>query len=108
MKDRFDALDSTKLLWGLSKFHNRQLNPYFNNDPASILLNRASLCPVRSVTHRIPILVVEEILKNNEKQTLENLCIGLYSLASMDFYHQEYFEQVFITLQEQNMVPHID
>lgn len=97
MKDQFNTIHSTKLLWGLSKFHNRQLNPYFNNDPASIILNRASLCPIRSVTHRLPILFVEEILKHNKKQTSENLCLGLYSLASIDFYHQDYFESVFIT-----------
>ena len=53
-------------------------------------------------------LFVEEILKLNKKQTPENLCLGLYSLASMDFYHQEYFDQVFISLQEQDVAPHID
>lgn len=67
MKDFFNTIDSTKLLWGLAKFVNRSLNPYFNNDPASLILNRASLCTVRSVQHRIPALVVEEVLKNRKK-----------------------------------------
>jgi|TARA_B110001450_G_C17383138_1_gene384540 hypothetical protein len=41
LKDKFNTINSTKFLWGLAKFQNRLLNPYFNNDPASVILNRS-------------------------------------------------------------------
>jgi hypothetical protein len=43
MKDKFNTVNSTKMLWGYSKFINRHLNPYFNSDVASCILNRFSL-----------------------------------------------------------------
>ena len=49
LKDEFTTINSTKFLWGLSKFTNRNMNPSFNIDPASSILNRASLTKVRSL-----------------------------------------------------------
>ena len=49
LKDMFNSIYSTKFLWGLSKFTNRNLCPTFNEDPASVLLNRSSLAKVRSL-----------------------------------------------------------
>jgi len=40
LKDKFTTIASTNYLWGYAKFLNRKVNPYFNADPASCLLNR--------------------------------------------------------------------
>mgnify|MGYP006893259590 CR=1 FL=1 len=62
MKDKFNTIDTTRMLWGLAKFTNRNLNPYWNEDGASCVLNRFSLAKVKSVQHRLPRLFTTEIL----------------------------------------------
>jgi len=54
MKDQFTTVASTKMLWGLAKFYNRNLSPSFNQDGSSCMLNRFSLAKVKSVQHRLP------------------------------------------------------
>ena len=36
------------------------------------------------------------------------MCLSLYSMASMNFYDQEYFESVFFGYLDQEATPHID
>jgi hypothetical protein len=67
LKEEFTTINSTKFLWGLSKFANRNLNPFFNEDPASSILNRASLAKVRSLQHRVPKLFIDEIIDKNKR-----------------------------------------
>lgn len=157
MKDMFNTIDSTKLLWGLSKFMNRNLNPAFNADPASAIMNRHSLANVRSVQHKLPLAVIKEVIQDHrhtrkpstlgsklqpaslvqeiepsqadslrslpameqphvpvrmdgfrKRHTLENMSISLYSMASMDFYDQEYFESCILGYLKQKVTPQID
>lgn len=105
LKDKFNTINSTRLLWGLAKFTNRHLNPYFNSDSASCILNRYSLAKVRTVSHRVPHEVIKTILDQKKITTFKNMGLGLYSLASMDFYDQEYFESVFTSHLNQETKP---
>ena len=107
MKDKFNTVDSTKLLWGLAKFTNRNLNPQFNDDPASCLLNRYSLAQVRSVSHRLPVLVAENVIGQKKKQSFQNMALSLYAMASLDFYHKDYFESVFSSHFGTDIIPTI-
>lgn len=59
MKDNFNTINSTKLLWGLAKFVNRNINPYFNKDSASCIINRSQIAKITSVQHRIPSIIVK-------------------------------------------------
>ena len=86
LKDKFTTIDSTKILWALAKFENRHINPGFNRDVSSSILNRYSLSKVKSVSHRVPKALIFEILDRRKMQTNKNMSLGLYSLASMDFY----------------------
>lgn len=54
LKDRFTTINSTKFLWGQSRFHNRNINPYFNADPASCILSRDSIVKVPEIFHKMP------------------------------------------------------
>lgn len=36
------------------------------------------------------------------------MCLSLYSMASMNFYSQEYFESVFFAYLDQEATPHVD
>ena len=54
LKEQFTTVASTNFLWGYAKFLNRKINPYFNTDPASCLLNRFQISKVTSVTERVP------------------------------------------------------
>lgn len=62
LKDKFTTVASANYLWGYAKFLNRKINPYFNTDPASCLLNRFQISKVTSVTERVPRQFVKEIL----------------------------------------------
>jgi hypothetical protein len=86
MFDKFNTIDSSKLLWGLAKFSNRSLCPQFNEDPASCLINRYSVAKVQSMTHRIPRLVNSTVMGRKKKQTFQNMALSLYSMASIDYY----------------------
>jgi hypothetical protein len=41
LKDEFNTIGSTKLLWGLSKFANRSLAPGFNSEISGSIMNRS-------------------------------------------------------------------
>jgi hypothetical protein len=40
LKEEFNTLNSSKLLWGFGKFVNRSLAPYFAQDMSSSIINR--------------------------------------------------------------------
>ena len=61
-----------------------------------------------SVTHKIPELFAKEIISQKKKNTYANMCLSLYSMASMNFYSQEYFESVFFAYLDQEATPHVD
>jgi hypothetical protein len=108
VKDKFTTQDSTKSLWGLAKFQNRVINPYFNNDPASCIINRYQVARVPSLTHRLPTLFTKEILEQKKKNTFQNMCLSLYAMASMNYYEQEYFESVFFAFLDTDATPQVD
>lgn len=66
LKDKFTAYNSTKLLWGLAKFHNRKLAPGFNSDPASCLLSREHMHKYKESAHKLFELTVNEITQRKK------------------------------------------
>jgi hypothetical protein len=63
LKEKFNSINSAKLLWGLGKFFNRNLTPLYNQEIAGTIVNRYELSKVASVNHRIHRRVVQEIIK---------------------------------------------
>lgn len=53
VKDEFNTLNATKLLWGLAKFSNRSICPYYSSEIGGSIINRAVLSKTPSVNHRI-------------------------------------------------------
>jgi hypothetical protein len=51
LKDYFNAMNSTKIMWALAKATNKDLAPAFNSDVASIILPRADLVIAESIAH---------------------------------------------------------
>ena len=43
-----------------------------------------------------------------KQQTTENMAISIYSLASIGFHDQEYFESIFMSFLDSNASPHLD
>jgi hypothetical protein len=62
LKEEFNTLNSTKLLWGYGKFMNRSLAPYYSAQVSSSILNRSELAKVPSVNHRLQRKAVREII----------------------------------------------
>jgi len=71
------------------------------------MLNRYSLAKVKSVQHRIPRLLTQEILATKKMQTLQNMSLGMYSLASLDYYDPEYFESIFLNCIQSEQTPNM-
>jgi hypothetical protein len=51
LKDYFNTLNTTKIQWALAKYNNRNLNPLFSYDIASVILPRTEHSVVKSITH---------------------------------------------------------
>ena len=66
LKEKFNTINSTKLLWGFGKFFNRGLAPEFNLDIASSILNRWEFSRIPSVNHRLHRQVVDNIIGLNK------------------------------------------
>ncbi len=108
VKDKFTTINSTRYLWGLAKFQNRNVNPLFNQDPANTLIHRSQVSKVPSVAHRVPKQFATEIMRRKKQQTAENMCLSLFAMASLDYYDYEYFENVLMTFIDSNLTPQVE
>ena len=93
LRDNFSALNSTKLLWGLARFRNRDLVPSFADDPGSCILSRDHLFANREAAHRLFDLAATDLLERNRGLTAEQMCLTSYAMASVGYYSQEFFEK---------------
>lgn len=75
------------------------LVPSFNQDVASVILQRSDLAKVQTIAHMVPKLCALEILKMKKSLTPMNAGLTLYSMASVGFYDQEFYEAVVLQFQ---------
>jgi hypothetical protein len=59
LKDFFNTLNATKILWALAKQANNKISPGFNQDVGSAILARNDIPKARSIDHIIPRLFCE-------------------------------------------------
>ena len=53
MFDHFNTFSSTKALWALSRFESHKIAPSYHLDAGNVLMSRADLSKVSSVSHGI-------------------------------------------------------
>ena len=100
LKDFFNTLNATKILWALAKQANNKISPGFNQDVGSAILARNDIPKARSIDHIIPRLFCEQIIEEKKNSTPMNLSLILYSMASVDFHDQAFFEQAFLSFKQ--------
>jgi hypothetical protein len=62
VKEEFNTLNSTKLLWAYGKFMNRTLAPHFASQVSSSIINRYDFSRVPTVNHRLHRKTIREII----------------------------------------------
>lgn len=62
LKEKFNTINSSRVLWGFSRFVNKQLSPSFNTEVSSVILSRSAFAKVPSVSHRMYRKVVKEVI----------------------------------------------
>ena len=92
LKENFQTVNASKILWGLGKFVNRGLAPKFNQDIASNVISRYEFTKVPSVNHRLHKRLVDQISELKKKITPANFAITMYSCASVGFYDRSFFD----------------
>lgn len=74
--------------------------PYFNQEISSSIINRYEFSKTPSVTHRVHIKMIDEIINKKKKITPENLALTLYSCASVGYFNQEFFDDAILSFKE--------
>lgn len=107
LKEEFNTLNSTKLLWAYGKFMNRSLAPYFASQVSSSIINRYEFSRQPSVNHRLQRKAVKEILHQKKQISSENFALSLYACASVGFYEKEFFDNAVQQYQQSGEVPSV-